>query len=136
MDCNNSLRPPLPHQAPVVVASRKATRHLLHPHQFHDPAGDVPILHVEVAVFVPVRAVRAAEDSFFPLVLRNVVVLSQLRIGVVAQHGNDRVVLVENHHAAMQIGHGNIISLHGGGGRHAQARDDFGNKVAVEIVMQ
>ena len=57
-------------------------------------------------------------------------------IGVVAEHGDDRVALVENHEPPVQIGHGDVVALDGGGGRHAQAGHDFVDEVAVEVVVQ
>jgi hypothetical protein len=39
---------------------------LFDPHEFHDPAGDVPVLDVEIPGGVSVGAVRAAEDAFDP----------------------------------------------------------------------
>src|SRR4051794_22061251 len=66
---------------------------LLDAHQFHDATGDVPVLDVQVAVPVPGRAVRAAEDPLDPLVLRDVVVPPHRGIGVVAEDGDDGVGL-------------------------------------------
>ena len=57
-------------------------------------------------------------------------------IGVVAEHGDDRVALVENDQPPVQVGHGDVVALDGGGGRHAQAGHDLVDEVAVEVVVQ
>ena len=64
--------------------------------QLHETARDVPILYVQVAVLVPVGAMRAVEDSFDPFVLCDTVIHSRRRIGIVAQDRDDRVALVQN----------------------------------------
>src|SRR6476619_1755394 len=78
---------------------------LLDTPEFPDAPIDVPILDIEVAVLVPIGAMRAAESAFDPLVLRAVVVRSLRRIRIVAEHSDDGVVLVENIEPAVQVGH-------------------------------
>src|SRR5262245_16988784 len=78
---------------------------LLRPHKLHDAARNVPILDIEVAIFVPVGTMRAAKNTFKPLVLRDVEIEALRRIGIVAEDGDDRVVLVENVEPTVQVRH-------------------------------
>ena len=70
-------------------------------YQFHQTTGDVPVLNIQVAVFVPVRSVRAAEDPFDPLLLRYVVAATFRRIRIVAEHGDNLVALVQDHDSSL-----------------------------------
>src|SRR5262245_31225430 len=58
---------------------------LLDAQQLHYAARYVPVLDVQVAVLVPGRAVRAAEDSLDPLLLRHIVIRPLRGVRVVAE---------------------------------------------------
>ena len=73
----------------MLAASRSSGRksrmtipglgHSVDTNQLHDSTGHVPVLHVEVAVSIPVGSMRAAENTFDPFLLRNLEVASPLR---------------------------------------------------------
>ncbi len=109
---------------------------LLNPHQFHDPAGDIPVLDVQVAVGVPVRTVRAAEDAFDPVFLRDVEIAPLFGIGIVPKHRHDRVALVQDHQSSVQVRHRDIVALNRDRSGHSQSSDDFFDEFAVKRVMQ
>jgi hypothetical protein len=110
--------------------------YLLHAYQLHNPPRDVPILDVQIAVLVPVGTMCAAEDSFDPLILRNAKIATFGGVRVVAEHRDNRVRLVENHDAAVQVGDGDKVALNGSRGRHAQSGHDFADEFAFQIVVQ
>lgn len=68
---------------------------LLDSYQFHEAARNVPVLDVKIAIGVPVGTVCAAENTFDPSFLRNIETATGFRVGIVSQHGNDGVVLVQ-----------------------------------------
>src|SRR5262245_42664935 len=105
-------------------------------HELHDPTSDIPILHIQVAILVPIGAVCAAEDALDPLILRDIKVHPLGRVRVMAEYGNDRVALIENNHSPMQIRDGDVVTLDGGRSRHPQPRDNFRDEVPIEVVMQ
>ena len=76
---------------------------LLDLHQLDDTPGYVPVLEVQVTVFVPVRAVRTAEDTLNPPFLRDIEVHPLLGIRVVAENRDDRVAFVKNDQSPVQI---------------------------------
>ena len=79
---------------------------------------------------------RAAEYALNPVGLSHAVAASQLGIGIVPEHRHDGVALVEDHHAAVQVRHGNVVALYRNGGRHAQPADDFIDVFALEAVVK
>ena len=89
---------------PHVPAAIQFDR-LFDSHQFHDPAGHVPVLHVKVAVFVPIRTVGAAEYAFDPVFLLNIEVRPLFRIRVVPENGHDRIAFVEDREPSVQVRH-------------------------------
>src|SRR5690242_19053637 len=58
-------------------------------------AARVPIHHVEVALLVPVGAVRRKEHAVLPLVLRDAVLRAQRFVGLIAELAHELVLLVE-----------------------------------------
>ena len=106
------------------------------PHQFHDPARNVPVLHVEIAVGVPERAVSSAEDALFPLLLRHLEAAAGLGVRVMPQHRHDGVALVENHQPAVEVRHRDIVTLNGHRSRHAQPGDHLVDVVALKVIVQ
>ena len=79
---------------------------------------------------------RAAEDAFNPLLLRDIEVDSCCGVRIVAENRDNRVALVKNHQPPVQIRHGHVVTLNGGGCGHSKAGHDFLNEVSVEVVMQ
>ncbi len=53
-------------------------------HEFHDTARYIPILNIEIAVFVPVGTVRSTEAALHPLFLRHVEALPFFSIRIVS----------------------------------------------------
>ena len=51
------------------------------------------------------------------------------------EHRTDGVGFVEDDHATMEIGDGNVVSLDGGRGRHPQPGDDHLDKFTFQAVM-
>src|SRR5690606_24404056 len=102
---------------------------------FHNAAGHVPILHIKIAILVPVRTMGAAEYTFDPLRLGYVVITAFLRIRISAEGGDDFVFAVDDGEFAHEVGDGNVFTLNGDGGRLAKAGDDFADEFAIKRVM-
>src|SRR6185503_14127475 len=96
----------------------------LHPLHLVDAARPVPVLDVEVALRVPGRAVRADELAVLPLLGRDRVLPLELGVGVLAQVGDELVVLAEDRDAALQVGDDDIVAqdVQGAGHPHPLAR--------------
>ena len=109
---------------------------LLHADQFHESPRNIPVLDIQIAIFVPIRAVRSIKDAFNPLILRHIEVAAGFRVRIVTEDGHDGVALVENDDAAMKIGDRDVITLNGYGRWHAQTGDDFFDKVSIQIVVE
>lgn len=103
--------------------------------EFHDASGDVPILDVEVPFLIPVGTVGAAEDSFDPLFLGDIVFSAEFRTGVEAEYGHDGVGFVEDHETAEEIWDGDVVTLDSGRGWHPESGDDFFDEFAIEVVV-
>ena len=77
----------------------------------------------------------STKDSFDPVVLSDVEGYSGIRIYVMSENRNYRIAFVKNDKASVEIGNGDIVTLYGNGGRHPEASDDFGYKMAIKIVV-
>ena len=85
-----------PGAGPVAFDRRQndaaaSTTSVLDTNEFHNPAGNVPVLDVQIAVFVPVGSVCAAESAFDPLFLRNPEITTFAWIGVLAEQASGRL---------------------------------------------
>lgn len=87
--------------------------------KFHQASGDVPILNVEVSIFIPEGSVCAAESTFDPLILGDIVVSTFCWIWVVAEDGDDGVAFIEDDESAIEVGYGDEITLDCDGGGHS-----------------
>src|SRR5687768_3796168 len=84
----------------AAASSRDAIRGA----ELDDPAVGDPLGDVDVAGAVPGGAVGGDEDAGLALLGRDSVLAALLRVGVVAEDGNDLVVLVEDAHAPVEAG--------------------------------
>ena len=75
-----------------------------------DATGEVPVLHHDIAIAIEEDAVGGAEDAFGDIGGLDVVGRPLLLVGVVAEDGDDLVVLVENDDAGLELGDGNLVA--------------------------
>ena len=101
--------------------------------QLGDAAPFVPILDVEVAVLVDRAAVGGGEDAVLPVLRWDAEIRALGFNGVVAEDGEDFVVLIEENGAAGEFGDEDEISMDGGRTWAAEACDRNGDGVAIEV---
>src|SRR5437763_2273433 len=86
-------------------------RLLQNPGELADPSGFVPVFDVEIRIFVERHAVRGVEDARLPVRHRDVEVGPLLLISIVADDGDDSVVLVEDRDARFQFRHRHVLAV-------------------------
>ena len=77
----------------------------------------------------------AAESTFDPLLLGDIVVSTFCWIWVVAEDGDDGVAFIEDDESAIEVGYRDEITLDCDGGGHSQAGDDFFDEFTFEAVV-
>src|SRR5579862_1626194 len=115
-----------------VKKQGRAVPLFLHPPEFVHPAGFVPVFDIQIALRIPAGPVGGGELSVLPVFRRDVEVAALLRVRVLAEMGNQLVVLVQDRNAPLQIGDDEVAAEHIDRARVAHAFGGLADELAVQ----